>query len=134
MSARSAWRDEVAGSLRAIVRQAEANARDQHEAVGSVDESVRAVADVVDRIEAALAVATSSDPVVDAYDALVIRRSVIVNLLNGSAIRGVLTRADGPLLELSNAEYISADAETNAARIDGRAVVERSRVEFLQII
>lgn len=60
-----------------------------------------------------------------------LRRRVIVNLVGGGAIRGVLYAQRGPLLVLKNAELL----EPNGPRkVDGDVVVERVRVDFVQVL
>jgi hypothetical protein len=68
-----------------------------------------------------------------AYRRLALRRRVIVNLRTGKAIRGVLTRKAGPLLELRDAELFETPG-VPAAKVVGSIVVERSIVEFVQVV
>jgi len=58
------------------------------------------------------------------------RRSVIVNL-DGRAFRGILWARRGPLLVLSDAELLEAGEKIP---VDGEVVVERSRVEWVQVL
>lgn len=67
-----------------------------------------------------------------AFRRTVLCRQVVVNLTDGSALRGVLYRQDGPLLVLKNAELLERGAEP--LPIDGDAVVERDRVLFIQAL
>lgn len=55
---------------------------------------------------------------------------VLVNLVDGSAVDGLLIGRRGPLLVLSDAHLYSADHE--AAPLDGEIYIERSRVLYLQ--
>lgn len=67
-----------------------------------------------------------------AYRRLALHRRVIVNLRSGSAISGVLLRTRGPLLELGNAELL--EAGRTPIPLDGRQLVERANVEFVQVV
>lgn len=60
-----------------------------------------------------------------------VRKRVVVNL-QGSAFRGVLWAKRGPLLVLRHAELLEAGREPMP--LDGEVVVERSRVEFIQVL
>lgn len=55
---------------------------------------------------------------------------VLVNLIDGSAIDGLLVRQKGPLLVLADATLLPTDAEP--ASMDGEVYVERSQVLFVQ--
>jgi hypothetical protein len=55
---------------------------------------------------------------------------VLVNLIDGSAIDGVLLGRRGPLLMLGDASLLTTNAEP--AQMDGRVYVERSQVLFIQ--
>ena len=55
---------------------------------------------------------------------------VLVNLIDGSAIEGLLIDRRGPLLVLSDATFMQDSSEP--AQLDGEVFVERSRVLFLQ--
>jgi hypothetical protein len=63
---------------------------------------------------------------------LVLRRTVIVNLDDGTALHGVMYRKAGPLLVLKNAQLLEEGAEPLS--IDGDAIIERSRVLYIQAI
>lgn len=58
------------------------------------------------------------------------RRRVIVNLVNGTALDGVLFYQDGPLLVLKNAAYLEQGKEP--VQLDGDTVVERNKVLWIQ--
>lgn len=58
---------------------------------------------------------------------------VLVNLTNGDAIAGLLIDRRGPLLVLTHAALISADA-TKPAEMDGHVFIERARVAFIQAL
>lgn len=60
-----------------------------------------------------------------------VRRRVVVNLTD-KAFRGVLWAQRGPLLVLRDAELLEAGRDPQ--RVDGEVVVERSRVEFTQVL
>lgn len=57
------------------------------------------------------------------------RRRVIVNLVDGSALAGLLWARRGPLLVLRNAVLHEHGQDIG---VDGEAVVERSRVAWIQ--
>ncbi|MFI9465747.1 hypothetical protein [Streptomyces xiamenensis] len=61
-----------------------------------------------------------------------VRRRVIVNLVDGSAVDGVLLRRYRTLLVLADATLLSPDA--TPTRMDGELVVERSRVLYVQAV
>lgn len=67
-----------------------------------------------------------------AFQRVVVRRRVVVNLLSGRAIEGVLVKQDGPLLCLKNAHIHEQGAEP--AAVDGEVVIERSQVDFIQAL
>lgn len=58
-------------------------------------------------------------------------RSVIVNLSSGQAFQGVLWRKRGPLLTLRNVTLLERGGST---RVDGEVVIERNRVDFIQVL
>lgn len=68
-----------------------------------------------------------------AYRRLALRRRVIVNLRTDKAIRGVLTRKSGVLLELRNAELYEV-AGRPPIPMDGAVLVDRSNVDFIQVV
>lgn len=55
---------------------------------------------------------------------------VLVNLIDGSAIDGLLVAKRGPVLVLADATLLTDANEP--ARLDGEVYVERSRVLFMQ--
>ncbi|WP_405848142.1 hypothetical protein OG211_12380 [Streptomyces niveus] len=60
-----------------------------------------------------------------------VRKRVVVNLAD-KAFDGVLWAKRGPLLVLRDARLLEAGREPQ--RIDGEIVIERSRVEFMQVL
>ncbi|GGJ86850.1 hypothetical protein GCM10011583_18040 [Streptomyces camponoticapitis] len=60
-----------------------------------------------------------------------VRKRVVVNLAD-KAFDGVLWAKRGPLLVLRDAILLEAGREPQ--RIDGEIVIERSRVEFMQVL
>ena len=56
---------------------------------------------------------------------------MIVSLDTGRSFEGVLYDTTGPLLVLRNARALEPGAQ--AVPLDGEVVVDRSRVEFLQL-
>lgn len=60
-----------------------------------------------------------------------VRKRVVVNLAD-KAFDGVLWAKRGPLLVLRDASLLEAGREPQ--RIDGEVVIERSRVEFMQVL
>lgn len=60
-----------------------------------------------------------------------VRKRVVVNLAD-RAFRGILWAQRGPLLVLRDAELLEAGRP--AQTVDGEVVVERSRVEFTQVL
>lgn len=63
-----------------------------------------------------------------------IGRRVIVNLDDGTALRGVLTGGAGAWLVLFDADLLRPHEATASVRLDGAAYIERSRVTFLQAV
>lgn len=55
---------------------------------------------------------------------------VLANLIDGSALEGVLIRRSGPLIVLSDSTLYSHSAEPQ--RLDGNVYIERDRVLYLQ--
>jgi hypothetical protein len=55
---------------------------------------------------------------------------VLVNLIDGSALDGVLIRRSGPLIVLSDTVLYTRGAEPQ--RLDGTVYIERDRVLFMQ--
>ncbi|MFE3326887.1 hypothetical protein [Streptomyces sp. NPDC059176] len=60
-----------------------------------------------------------------------LRKRVVVNLAD-KAFSGVLWAKRGPLLVLRDVELLEAGRA--AQRVDGEVVVERSKVEFTQVL
>lgn len=60
-----------------------------------------------------------------------VRKRVVVNL-SDKAFSGVLWAKRGPLLVLRDAELLEAGREPQ--RVDGEIVIERSQVEFIQVL
>lgn len=59
-------------------------------------------------------------------------RTVIANLVDSEvAIRGVLWRARGPWLILRDCSALAPGGE--ASKVDGEVVIERRRIQFLQV-
>ncbi len=65
-----------------------------------------------------------------AFRRFVVLRRVIVNLTDGTSIAGILYRQSGPLLFLRDAVYFEPGRDGLA--LDGEAIVERDRVQFIQ--
>jgi hypothetical protein len=55
---------------------------------------------------------------------------VLVNLVDGSAIDGLLIEKRGPLLVLADAQLLTAASEPT--RMDGQVFVERTQILFIQ--
>lgn len=66
------------------------------------------------------------------YGRLALNRRVMVNLTTGSAIQGVLWQDRGRVLVLKDAA-LHLDGGTQAP-IDGEALIDRDRVEFVQVL
>ena len=60
-----------------------------------------------------------------------IHARVLVNLADGRAFDGLLVSKRGPLLELADARLLAPGAEP--APVDGRVLVERPMVAFIQV-
>lgn len=66
-----------------------------------------------------------------AWRRLALRRRIVVNLTDGSAIVGVLYRKVGDLLVLREAEF--HEPNRTALPIEGEALVQLDRVLFTQV-
>jgi len=67
-----------------------------------------------------------------AFARFLLRRRVVVNLDDGTAVAGIAYRAAGPLLVLKNAELLNRGSEPTP--LDGDTVIERERVLFIQAL
>jgi len=67
-----------------------------------------------------------------AYKRLAYTKRVLVNLKSGAAFRGNLTKEIGQLIVIQSAEYIEPGAEAISA--PGEIIIEKSNIEFIQII
>jgi hypothetical protein len=56
---------------------------------------------------------------------------VLVNMEDGRAFDGLLVAKRGPLLELADARLLAPGAEP--VKVDGRVLVERPKVSFIQV-
>jgi NifB/MoaA-like Fe-S oxidoreductase len=65
-----------------------------------------------------------------AFRRTVIHRRAIVTLLTGRAFEGVIFAKRGPLLVLRDAAMLEGGRRVP---LDGEVVVERARVEFMQV-
>jgi hypothetical protein len=65
-----------------------------------------------------------------AYRRTAVHHRVVINLAD-KAFRGVLWAQRGPLLVLRDAELLLGGAAPS--RLDGEVVIERAKVEFIQI-
>lgn len=61
-----------------------------------------------------------------------VRRTVVVSLVDGRAIRGVLWSRRGGLLVLRGAQLLEPSA--GPVDMDGEIVIERARVDFVQVV
>jgi small nuclear ribonucleoprotein (snRNP)-like protein len=68
---------------------------------------------------------------VRSYRSIALTKTVLVNLTTGRAFRGVLFEVRGDLLVLRNAELIEDD---RVVPVEGSVVIERARVEFIQVL
>jgi small nuclear ribonucleoprotein (snRNP)-like protein len=68
-----------------------------------------------------------------AYFRTLTRRKVVVNLRSGTAFEGILYAKRGPLVVLRNAT-MHGPGNARPAAVDGSVVVERSEIEFIQVI
>jgi hypothetical protein len=61
---------------------------------------------------------------------------IVVNLDDGTAIRGILTATRGPWLTLHDAALLreNAGGAASTVRIDGVVYLERPRVVFVQVL
>lgn len=63
---------------------------------------------------------------------LAVRRRVMVNLVDGKAVSGVLWSQHGRLIVLKDATLHVPGAEPTP--VDGEVLVERHRVDFVQVL
>lgn len=66
-----------------------------------------------------------------AYRKLVLHRRVVVNLIGGSAMDGVLWDERGALVVLRDVRMLVQGG--GASPVDGEVVIERSRIDFVQV-
>lgn len=67
-----------------------------------------------------------------AYRRVALSRRVIVHTKTGSSLSGVLVEERGPILILKGAAMLTASS--NPVPVDGDVVVERSNVDFVQVL
>lgn len=60
----------------------------------------------------------------------VTKRTVLVTAMDEQTVRGVLLRRSGPLLTIANAEIL---VDGGFVPADGRIVIERARVLWIQV-
>lgn len=65
------------------------------------------------------------------YRRLALNKRLMVNLTTGSAIEGVLYDDRGPLIVLKDARLHN---EGGTAPLDGEVLVERERIDFVQVV
>lgn len=65
-----------------------------------------------------------------AFRRFIVRRRVVANLVDGTAIEGVLLRKSGPLLLLVDSYLHEEGAPPRP--LDGQTIIERSKVLFIQ--
>lgn len=65
------------------------------------------------------------------YGRLWINHRVMVNLTTDKAISGVLWDDRGPLIVLRDATLVQQEG---TVKLDGEVVIERSRIDFVQIV
>lgn len=68
----------------------------------------------------------------NSYSGVALHRTVIVNLTTGRAFRGALLQAKRQILVLGNAALIEPGSDP--IPVSGTVVVERSLVEFVQVV
>lgn len=63
-------------------------------------------------------------------------RRLVVNMTDGTAVRGILTATSGPWLILHDVDFLreNAGGSASAVRVDGVVYLERPRVVFLQVL
>lgn len=63
-------------------------------------------------------------------------RRLVVNLTDGTAVRGILTETRGPWLVLHDVDLLREHAGGSAStvRVDGVVYLERPRVVFVQVL
>lgn len=62
-----------------------------------------------------------------------LRSRVLVNMADGRAFDGLLVSQRGPLLELADARLFSAPGGAEPVKLDGRVLIERPQVSFIQV-
>ena len=66
------------------------------------------------------------------YRGVAVSKTVLVNLLSGKAFRGALLDAKKEILVLGNVSLLEAGQDP--VPVSGRVVVERSQVDFVQVV
>lgn len=69
---------------------------------------------------------------ISGYKRLAVRRRAILNLTTGKAIRGIIYAQRGQLIEVRDAELL--EPGMNPVPMSGTALVERGRVDFIQLL
>jgi hypothetical protein len=67
-----------------------------------------------------------------AYRRTMIHRRVLLNVRTDKAFRGILWAKRGPLLVLKDVELLEGGRPP--VRLDGEVVIERSNVDFVQVL
>lgn len=67
-----------------------------------------------------------------AYRRTAVRKRLIVNMTTDKAFAGVLWAKRGPLLVLRDVQLL--EAGRSPVPMDGEVVVERARVDFVQVV
>lgn len=66
------------------------------------------------------------------YRRTMVRRRVLLTLTTGTVLSGILWQKTGPLLVLRDPALLEAGREPTP--MDGEVIVERSRVEMVQVL
>lgn len=67
------------------------------------------------------------------WSRVALARPIVVNLDDGSAVKGVLLRETRRLITLANAELLDKDSPA-PVKLDGETVIDSERIRFAQIL
>ena len=59
--------------------------------------------------------------------------SVIVNKKTGGAVRGLIVRTMGPLIELAECELLEDDSP-RPIPVDGRVIIDTDNIDYVQLL
>lgn len=127
------FREHVAGALEGVLEGQQRSHGVLVGQLGEVGEHLAGVEVELSQVDEALrALAADRDADAAAFRGMVVTRRVVVNLKSGTALAGLVVRHDGPLLEVADVALLLDGSDPRP--VDGRVVVERGDVDFIQVL